>query len=266
MSLYPPQELLLALNAFPGITRISLRGRNAAISSAAETVWGPGATFAQMTSATALEAVSSSANDTSAGTGARTIIVRGLDSNYLPVTQTVTLNGVTPVALTTNLVAVNRVSVATAGSGLTNAGTIDVRTVSGSTIKKQISTGPTLGLGLDADFVFTIPSGYVGVLRKVSWSATLVTGDITVYLQTTTSTGTIQSTRGASKSSLSNTGFNTAIGEIDFGVGLILAAKDLLELRAIVSAGAGDLVAMADLILVNQSNALWGTGAASPLL
>lgn len=61
MSFTPPPNLLATLGAYAGIRRVQLRGRNAAISNAAETVWAAGATYAQLTTAAALEAVSSSA-------------------------------------------------------------------------------------------------------------------------------------------------------------------------------------------------------------
>lgn len=238
-----------ALSSVPGCSKVTLRGRNAAISNAAETVWSPGATFARLTTGTALEAVSSSANDTAAGTGARTIVVEGLDGSFLPVIETVTLAGATPVALAnTSLIAVNRVRIATAGSGLTNAGTIDVRVIAGGVIKRQISVGTTLGLGQDADFIFTVPAGYVALLGDVHFSASTVTGDLTVYLNSWDSTGVLKN-EGAGKISLDNTGFTHAQGKIHFGSGLYLPAKQSIELRCIVTAGVGDLVAMAELFL-----------------
>ena len=75
----------------------------------------------------AVAAVSStSADDTSAGTGAQTVTVMGLDENYLEVSETVSMNGLTPVNTTQTFIRVNSAYVATAGSGGTNAGEIDV--------------------------------------------------------------------------------------------------------------------------------------------
>lgn len=249
---------LAALNQYKGIRKIQLRGRNAAVSTSAETVWGPGATYARLSAGTALEVVSGSANDTSAGTGARTIVVEGLDGDYNEFTETVTLNGVSAVALTnTSAVAINNAYVATAGSGLTNAGAIDIRTVAGSTIKRQISTGATLGLGQAADFLFTIPAGHIGLLKTIEFSATGVTGDLTVYLNSHSASGIIKN-EGAGKSSLYVTAFNGARGKINFGGGLRIEEKTLIELRAIASAGAGDLVATADLFIFDKDGNSFG--------
>lgn len=256
----PPLDVLLALQGVANVRKVQLRGRNAAISNAAETVWGPGSTYAKITTAAAMEVVSSSANDASGGSGAKTIVVEGLDSSYATVSETVTMNGVTAVDLANTYLAINRAYVATVGNGGVNAGAIDVRVKSGAVIKRQISAGATLGAGQDADFLYTIPAGYVGILKSVEFSGTGVTGDLTVYLNTIDINGVTRN-EGAGKSSLYVTAFNGARGVINFGAGLVVPAKSLLELRAIVSAGAGDLVAMADLYLVNTALGSWGNGA-----
>ena len=247
-------DLALALNGFPGVKKVQLRGRNAAISNAYETVWLPGATYARLSSATALEVVSSTANDAAAGTGARTVVVESVLASGAVSTETVTLNGTTAVALVaTTTIAVNRFYVATVGSGASAAGTIDCRTVSGSTIKSQIiTTADILGRNLATDFIYTIPTGYTGVLKTVEFSATGVTGDLTCVVEVTTSDG-ITFNAGAGKSSLYVTGFNGAMGKVHFGVGQVIPALAQIELRALVSAGAGDLVAMADLFLIDAN-------------
>lgn len=119
-----------------------------------EFIWPAGGVFTFPTSAAATAVVSSSASDASAGTGARTITVDGLDSDYNEVVQTVTLNGVTPVSLPTNLFRVNTMEVATAGSGRVNAGTIDI-TIGGT----KVSEIPA-SRGVAQTAVFTVPNNY----------------------------------------------------------------------------------------------------------
>lgn len=68
---------------------------------------------------------SSSAADTAAGTGARTVTVTYLTTAFAVKQETVTLNGVTAVATVgTDIAYIESMTVATSGSGLTNAGTI----------------------------------------------------------------------------------------------------------------------------------------------
>lgn len=59
----------------PGYRRITALGNNPDVDSAAvpEDIWSGGGAYPWMTGATSLEIVSSSANDTAAGTGARTV-------------------------------------------------------------------------------------------------------------------------------------------------------------------------------------------------
>lgn len=69
--------------------------------------------------------VSTSANDTSAGTGIRTVKVEYLDTNYDPHTETVTMNGTTPVTMTACTVKfINNIIALTVGSNGASVGTI----------------------------------------------------------------------------------------------------------------------------------------------
>lgn len=224
-----------------GVRSVILKGRNAAISNSAETIWSPGATYAQLTSAVAFEAVSSSANDAAAGTGARTISVDLIDGNYTASTVTVTLNGATPVAITGTFVACNGIRILTAGSGLVNAGNVDIRTVSGSTVKRRLSSSLA---GSDDNFLYTIPANHIGLLGSVSYSVTGTTDDILVHIRTQDSAGAINV---IGQSNLEANGSDV----IFFGDGVAVAEKTLIEMRAITSAGAGDLIAQAQLHVVN---------------
>jgi hypothetical protein len=77
--------------------------------------------------------VSSSANDSAAGTGARTVRVTYLTATGLgPYTEDVTLNGTTPVNMVaTNVCYVERIEVLTVGSGGTNAGVVSLKAATG---------------------------------------------------------------------------------------------------------------------------------------
>lgn len=230
---------------------VILRGRNAAISTTAETVWSAGATYAQLTTAEAFEVVSSSANDAAAGTGARTIQVDLVDGDYTQTSQTVTLNGTTAVAISGTYVACNGARLLTAGSGLVNAGNIDVRTASGDVVKCRIAAAARLGMGESADFLYTIPANYIGILRKIDFSTITLTGDLSVYLDFLNSSG-VRKTMGMGQCSMATSGFADGKGSINFGNGISIPEKTLIELRAIVSANAGDLCAMAQLLLIKK--------------
>lgn len=99
-------------------------GFNPDVDNSLETVWAQGGLYSYIETATILKVSSSSTNDTSAGTGARTVTLSGLDANYAEISETVTLNGQTAVNTTNTYIRINRMVVNTAGSGGQNAGVI----------------------------------------------------------------------------------------------------------------------------------------------
>lgn len=146
----------VGLGLVSGASRVAALGNNPDVDTAAvEDVWSGGGTYPWMTGATSLEVVSDSANDTGAGTGARTVLVNGLDANYATVAQTVTLDGLTPVALPTQLYRINSALIMSAGSGKVNAGTLTVRNAGGGTTRAVIP----VGYGITRQAVYTVPAG-----------------------------------------------------------------------------------------------------------
>ncbi len=119
----------------------------------------------------ATEVLSSSANDTSAGTGARTVTVIYIDNDGTVDSQVVTMNGTTPVALTdTSISRVLDFYCSSYGSGGTSAGNITIRAVTGPINRCQILSGRSRA----APGRFTIPEGYVGVYKGFALSNTTV--------------------------------------------------------------------------------------------
>jgi hypothetical protein len=108
---------------------------------AQETIWSYGGLLSPLTTARTLSIVSSSANDTAAGTGLRTVLVTGIDANRLEQAETVTLNGTTPVVTSASWLGVNRVTPTSAGSGLTNAGNITATASVDLTVQAYMAAG-----------------------------------------------------------------------------------------------------------------------------
>lgn len=115
-------------------------------------------------SAETLEVFSSDANDTAAGTGARTLRLFGLDANYVQITEDVTLNGVTPVTTTQTFWRMHRAQVLTAGSGGFNAGTITVRH---STTTANVFCVVPIGYSRSQMGGYTVPANHVAVLLSL---------------------------------------------------------------------------------------------------
>lgn len=118
--------LSIAMGAYPGIIGVNKFGTNETVGTSFEDVWEAGGAHVEIPTATTLEVASTDANDTAAGTGARTVTISGLDADYAMVDETVTLNGQTPVVTVGLFLHVNRVLVVSAGSSQSNEGAITV--------------------------------------------------------------------------------------------------------------------------------------------
>lgn len=116
------------------------------------------------TTAAVVSVLSSSANDTAAGTGARTLEIQGLDANYLLQTETVSLNGTSAVTTTNTFIRIFRMKVLTAGSGETNDGNITA-SIGGSDVARILANeGQTLMA------VYTVPANKHAYLVKFQGS------------------------------------------------------------------------------------------------
>ena len=167
-SLAPSWALMVARNRIPGALRTVRLGNNPDVDSGTvpETVWSGGGQYPWMSAATALEAVSTSVQDNPTGTGAATINVPGLDANFSPLTVPVTLNGTTPVALSSNLLRVQAAAVSSRGSaavnGGTNIGDIIIRDAGGGTVRMIIPAG----YGVSRSSTYTVPADRVLTLES----------------------------------------------------------------------------------------------------
>ena len=136
-------------------------GFNPDVDNSLETVWAEGGLYSYLSAATVLKVSSSSTDDTSAGTGARTVQLYGLDADYNEINETVTLNGQTAVNTTNSFLRINRMVVRTAGTGGTNAGVIyaGTGTVTTGVPANKYATVAT-GDGQSLMALWTVPAGF----------------------------------------------------------------------------------------------------------
>jgi hypothetical protein len=151
-----------------------------------ETVWPDGGTIPHPTVASVLKISSSDANDTSAGTGAQTVYIEGVDGNFNVVSETVELNGQTAVNTTNSYLYVNSFYVATVGSGGANAGNINAGTGNvTSGVPAVLYDIIAIGYNQRTTGHYCVPAGFTGYMTEGSISAGQASGStaVTAFLK-----------------------------------------------------------------------------------
>lgn len=144
----------------PGHSTVNKFGHNSA-GAAGLDMWDAGVAYNYYpTTAQACTIVSTSSTDGNTLAGAWTVTVYGLDSNWAEISETVTMNGTTPVALTNNYIRLYRAVVMTAGSNETNTGVITV--TGGGNIGIHIA----IGEGQTQQAIYTVPAGKTAYFTK----------------------------------------------------------------------------------------------------
>jgi len=164
--------LAVAKGDFTGYSNVSKFGYNPTVGSGNyESIWEGSNAYPWMSAADQLEVLSSDTDDTSAGTGARTVELQGLDSSWNVLTETVTMNGTSAVTTTGSFLRIFRARVVTAGSSGRNEGTITIRDQDTSTTRALITNGATDGNGQTLMAVYTIPAGKTGYIININVSS-----------------------------------------------------------------------------------------------
>lgn len=246
----PPSdfETNIAEGKIAGYSLVNKNGRNPDIDTGTlpEDIWDGGGAYTGFP-VTAVETVtltSSSTNDTAAGTGARTVTLTGLDTNYVLQTETVTLNGTTGAATTNTFRRVHTAFVATAGSGGVNAGTI---TATHTTTTANVFFAIQPGTNQMQVSAFTIPAGKTGYLRQFSGAVRSGTGtgavDTVLYIRDFN--GVFRHRRPS--------GFSGDPSMVEIYGGLVLPEKTDIIIRATAANASNlDVAGGYDLILVDN--------------
>jgi len=142
--------------------------RTASVNNVEASLWdGPTLEYAFPVAPIQMQVVSSSANDTAAGTGVRTIHIHYLDNTYAAKTLDVTMNGITPVlTVPTNILRINGFHATTVGSNMDAVGNISIQAVGGAVTYGYLHAGTNRA----RHPTFTVPYGKM--LYLCQWSVT----------------------------------------------------------------------------------------------
>ena len=135
-------------------------------------LWGCGVDLTYLSVAETLNVTSTDADDTSAGTGARTVVILGLDASFNVISDIVTLAGLTPVESAVAFYRITGLFLLSAGTSLTNEGTINFTSSISATIQGCIDPGYSQGV----QGIFTFAAGTKAIIKQVEIHSTRVGG------------------------------------------------------------------------------------------
>jgi hypothetical protein len=247
---YEPFELQVARGQIDAHKALFKFGINGDVGTSVETVWAQGGTYAYPAAATVMKISSSSADDASAGTGARSIAIFGLDANYNEISESVLLDGQTAVNTGNSYLRISRMYVTTAGSGATAAGTIYAGTGSVTSGVPATVYGMIALTANQTQMAFwTVPAGYTLYLMGVFFTSANSTANASTNFQL------IQRPLGGVfriQSSARTAGNGDFI--LDLHTPLAFTEKTDIEIRAIASAGASNVSAEFEGIYIKNAD------------
>jgi len=233
-----------ALGLIDGVTRLQLHGYNGAITTTHETVWPASSAYTFLLVNMSAPYVSSAdANDTAAGTGARTVYVEGVDTNFNAQTETVSLNGQTSVVLTKSYMSINKMTVLTTGSGLKNAGIVYLGTGTNTAgVPAVIHELIPAGLNASCSLRYTVPAGMTFAICHGK-----ATGGTEVQMEIAVNKGPIDAS--------CRYGLPSALFPLfcDYRTPLVMPEKTQFQMKMLASSGTGPACATIDALLYDKT-------------
>lgn len=238
-----------------GASAVTIQGYNGAVTTSAETLWDESSDYAFLTAAMSTPYVaSSSANDTSAGTGARTVRVTGVNTSFATFTEDVTMNGQTSVNLVTaNVLAIHEIEVLTAGSGLVNAGVIRVGTGTNTGGVPAVVHGHcAISANKSRHGFYVVPDDKILAICAMRFhSGSATAGAITASIEQAVGL------TGLVKQVFTQMGTNNMDIKPDLKIPLVFDEQSKLNFQLISSAGTGPASVYAQGILIDKSANDW---------
>ena len=142
---------------YPNRSMLKIFGKAPDVDNTYVDAWeGPTTTYVFPAAAQQMHVVSTSASDTSAGTGTRTVKIYYLDANYAEHVETVTLNGTTPVnTVATNILRVQKMHSFSTGSNGYPVGDIALKNTAGTVTYSQMKANRNTA----QQCIWTVPAG-----------------------------------------------------------------------------------------------------------
>lgn len=242
-----PFELQVARGQISWHQSITVFGYNSDVDTSLETVWPHGGILPYPSNALQLSVSSDNANDTAAGTGARTVYLEGLDANHNTISEIVTLNGQTAVTTTKSYLHINNCYVLTAGSGNSAAGTIYFGTgVVTAGVPATVYDVIQFDYNSRVTGSYTVPAGYTAYVSQGLFSSGQSSGSGPV-------TGRLM-TRGTNNIRLTAavTTVNNGAADYTFEYPIVVPEKTTVEAQAVGANANNACTSMFVLVLIKN--------------
>jgi len=245
-----PFELQVSRGQIAWHRSVTVFGYNPDVDTTPETVWPGDGILPYPSSPIQMKVSSESTDDTSAGTGARTVYIGGLDANHNEISEVVTMNGQTAVLTTKSYLHINQAYVMTAGSGNGAAGNIYI---GDGTVTAGVPATVYDLIAFDYNTritgSFTIPAGYTGYLAQGLFSSGQAGGSNQI-------TGRLM-TRGTNNIRLTSavTTLNNGTADYTFEYNPVIPEMTTVEAQAFGSSANNACSSMFILVLIKNDGA-----------
>lgn len=171
----------VALGSISGRSVVNKFGHTENVTTDLTDIWNDGGIYVFPSSATTMTLSSTDANDTIAGTGARTVEIQGLDTNYSQISETLEMDGLNGVTSDKSYLRVYRMKVMAAGTTGWNEGNIYLGTGAitdgiPAVIHAEITIDA--GAGVEGEnqtlmAIYTVPAGKTGLIWNLDVATSL---------------------------------------------------------------------------------------------
>jgi hypothetical protein len=245
---YEPFELQVARGQIQAHSVVTIAGYNSDVDTSWEMIT-PVGNLSYPAAALQMTVSSADADDTSAGTGARTVLITGLDANYAVISETVTMNGQTAVTTTNSFLRINAMLVTTAGTSLANEGIIYIGTGTvTSGVPATIYNVIAAGFNNSTSSQYTVPAGYTGYLTVARIGLAQDAGTTLITART----------RFVGTNGIALTGpvivTNNGISTIDFPYPIAIVEKTRIQGEAIGGAADNEAAGFFELVLIKNAD------------
>lgn len=244
---YEPFHLQVSRRQVTMHEPVYIWGYSSLIDGALIPVWDVNQAKPYLTTAAVMKVSSASADDDAAGTGARTVLVSGLDQNYVPISEIVELDGQTSVNTTKSYLRVLSITVLTTGSGGGNAGAVYAGTGTVTAgVPAVVHEIVPIAMNKSQSASYTVPAGYTAYFSRGGMTShTTGSGAVTARL--------VASNQGSPFITAALTVFANTQTEYEFDYPLAFLEKTDIEARAIASSGTHATTTYFQLILIKDN-------------